>query len=165
MWKDFTNKFRHVSYELYRQVFEGERITFGEPSQDECDICVGFEMHKKEAGDHSRETCNICCSAQQHLDRAIAAREEYQKTVVDKSEKEQIFAVDMQKVILLPKMTIKEHFFVSRLVVFNETFAGISDQQDYVCLWHEGIRGRSACDVSSAYVKCLSHCGLENFVF
>ena len=33
------------------------------------------------------------------------------------------YAVDTQKVILLPKLSIKEHYFVSRLVVFNETFA------------------------------------------
>jgi hypothetical protein len=99
------------------------------------------------------------------LNRAKAAREEYQRSVVDKTDNQHIFAVDMQKVILLPKMTIKEHFFVSRLVVFNETFASISDQRDYVCLWHEAIRGRSACDVASAYVQCLVHCQAANVIF
>ena len=40
--------------------------------------------------------------------------------------------VDMQKIILLPKTTLKEHFFVSRLVVFNETFASVKEDDDFV---------------------------------
>ena len=34
MWIDFTKKYQKISYELYRQVFESEKITLGEPSQD-----------------------------------------------------------------------------------------------------------------------------------
>ena len=34
-----------------------------------------------------------------------------------------IFTADMQKIILLPKWSLKEPFFVSRLVVFNKTSA------------------------------------------
>jgi hypothetical protein len=117
MWKDFIGKCRHVLYELYRQEFEAEKITLREPLQDECDKCVGFEEHKKGAGDHSAETYDICPEAQQHLNQAKAATDEYKRTVADKSYNKYVFAVDKQKVILLPKMTIKEHFFESRLVV------------------------------------------------
>ena len=64
------------------------------------------------------------------------------------------YAVDMQKVIILPKLTTKEHIFTSRLVCFNETFsAGTGGTTDYTVLWHEGINGRKASDVTSAFVK------------
>ena len=71
----------------------------------------------------------------------------------------------MQRVILLPKLPTKEHFFISRLVVFNETFADLSNSQDYCILLHEGIAGRNATDVASAYIKCVSLCEKEFIIF
>ncbi len=47
-------------------------------------------------------------------------------------------------------------FFVSRLVVFNETFASISnDKPDYVIIWHEGVAGRLAGNVAGSFIKCI----------
>ena len=58
--------------------------------------------------------------------------------------------------LLLPKLTTKEHFFVSRLVVFNETFASLKGDADFVMLWHEGIAGRVAANVASSFIKCIN---------
>ena len=152
MWRDFTNKYQKISYELYRQVFESEKITFGEPSQDECEICLTYNLHVKESGDHD-EACEKCLSGKDHLERARKSRHEYQKVAPDGVS---VYAVDMQRVIMLPKLSTKESFFVSRLVVFNETFASISnDKPDYVILWHEGIAGRLAGNVASSFIKCI----------
>ena len=63
----------------------------------------------------------------------------------------------MQKVLVLPVLTTKQHLFVSRLIVFNETFASkTADVPEFIMLWHEGIRGRTATDVASTYIKLLS---------
>ena len=59
MSPDFTNNYQKISYELYRQVFESEKITFGEPSQDECKICLTYNLLVKESGDHD-EACEKC---------------------------------------------------------------------------------------------------------
>ena len=81
-------------------------------------------------------------------------------TLVNSDNRNQrLFTADMQKVILLPKMTTKEHFFVSRLVVFNETFASMNEEVDFAVLWHEGIAGRLATNVASAYIKCINLSG------
>ena len=154
MWKDFQEKHNiPVSYELYRQTFYSENISFSQPQQDECEICCSFNRHSKEVlPDHDAEICDICCSSKTHLERARLARHEYQKPI---SAGDKVFTADMQKIILLPKLTIKQHFFVSRLVIFNETFASMDGKNDMVILWHEGISGRNAADVTSAYVKCL----------
>lgn len=173
MWKDFQSKQCgtsvtdcSVSYDLYRKVFVSERITFGEPPQDECELCSEYNSHIKDnSPEHDGESCDVCVTAKRHLERARQSRQEYGKPQPPDSD-EHTFAVDMQKVILLPKMKIKEHFFVSRLVVFNETFASLtSDKPDYVILWHEAISGRLSCDVASAYVKCLVTCGSAKVVF
>ena len=44
-----------------------------------------------------------------------------------------IFTVGMQKIVLFPKITLKELFFVSRLVVFNETFASVKEDGLLFC--------------------------------
>ena len=81
-------------------------------------------------------------------------------------EKTHGYCVDMQKVIILPKLTTKESFFTSRLVCFNETFAsGESGKNDFAIMWHEGIKGRKAGDVASSFVKFLVETGEKEPVF
>ena len=95
---------------------------------------------------------------------AEIARKLYQEDQKEIPENCGIYTEDMQKVLLLPKMTIKEHFFVSRLVIFNETFASVNKDGDFVLLWHEGIAGRKASDVASSYVKCINVSGKEHII-
>ena len=43
-----------------------------------------------------------------------------------------LWFTDMQGVLVLPKLTTKEHLFISRLVTFNEKFASKTPgQPDY----------------------------------
>ncbi|GFR71853.1 hypothetical protein ElyMa_003825200 [Elysia marginata] len=70
----------------------------------------------------------------------------------------------MQKMIMLPSMPgVKSCVFVNLLVSFHETFAPLGDQhkkkypkQVMSILWHEGISGRSAANVTSAFIKAIS---------
>lgn len=69
---------------------------------------------------------------------------------------ENVYTVDMQKVLILPKMKNKNSFFVSRLIVMNETFAPLHIGKNKCVLWHEAIAGRSAREVSSTYHKIIT---------
>ena len=154
MYDDYISRGHQISYELYRQEFEKENIGFGEPSQDACDVCLRQKRHENDVknADHSPESCDTCIAAAQHVRRANTARDMYR----DDMQNDNSYSVDMQKVLILPKLTTKEHLFVSRLVCFNETFASSRRGHiDYAIMWHEGISGRKACDVASAYVKFL----------
>ena len=53
----------------------------------------------------------------------------------------------MQKIILLPKMTLKEHFFVSRLVVFNDAFALVKEDSDFVASNDSPFDGDESSDI------------------
>lgn len=66
-----------------------------------------------------------------------------------------VFAVDMQKVFMLPRMPqLQEAFFLSRLVVFNETFAAMQKNEKHQCiLWHEATAGRKAEEVACSFSK------------
>ena len=60
---------------------------------------------------------------------------------------------------------LKEHFFVNKLVIFNETFASVKKDVDYVILWRDTISGRLGVDVASAYIKCVNICETDNVMF
>lgn len=183
MHSDFNSKHANVAYETYRRVFEKENIGFSAPSQDDCGNCSSFKNHvcsnpenpenkniQNNPADLSLEQTNIentetdtptgceaCMQYKKHRERYRIAREEYTKDSKQEfHENTDIYAVDMQKVIIIPKMTIKNSFFVSRLVVFHETFANLKQGGENMCvIWHEAIMGRNSPDVTSAYYNMI----------
>ena len=71
-----------------------------------------------------------------------------------------LISVDMQKVILLPRLPqYKRCLFTRRVVTINQSFVPIGKQRGVKArgvLWHEGICGRKDEDVASAFWKELS---------
>ena len=106
---------------------------------------------------HDVSNCEPCQSFRKHQETYRAARIEYLKPV---PEGVLCFAGDMQKVIVLTKLTTKEHFFVSQLVTFNQTFASKTPTcPSYCILWHEETSGRKALDVTLAFFKVIKISG------
>ena len=121
MYKNFSgNKDSNkICYKTYCKVFNSENIGFSRPSQDECEISLSYKNHIKDF-DHDSDQCAECIAYAKHKVRSTQARIECQKPI---PEEVVCFTADMQRVIVLPKLTTKEHLFVSSLVTFNETFA------------------------------------------
>ena len=164
MYDDFISRGNEVSYQLYRRLFDSQNIAFGIPSSDECNQCLSYQKHEKDidSSQHDSTNCELCCQFQAHITKATNARKKYRKDI----KLPNVFCVDMQQVIIIPKLTTKEAFFTSRLVCFNETFAsGKSGEKDYAVVWHEGIKGRKAGDVASSYVKFLGEVGEKFPIF
>ena len=153
MFNDFKETFSSSTgptgcNEVYRQVFAAANIGFSAPRHDECDACLVFDAHIEDG--HEVENCHICLLQTKHTERYHAAREEYRKPI-DKGYT--AFTADMQKVVPAQKLPSKETVFISRLVIFNETFAALTHNKvggNILILWHEGISGRKADDVKSA---------------
>ena len=141
MYKNFSeNKENNqICYKAYCNVFKSENIGFSRPSQDECEICLSQKDHIKDSDDDS-DQCAECIAQAKRKVRYTQARTEYQKPI---PEKVACFTTDMQRVIVLPKLTTKEHLFVSRLVTFNETLASKTPgKPDYCIFWHEALMVR-----------------------
>lgn len=199
MYKDFALKYKHVSYETYRKIFESNNIGFTAPTQDDCGVCSLYKQHSHDKtlnlsnnsdnteGDVAMEVqerenlpstsvgqpveenhpsisgtsadipCLVCDNYNIHKRRYTVARQKYTEDTTKQWDNEwELYAVDMQKILILPKMTIKNSFFISRLVVFHETFANLkSGKQNKCVLWHEAVKGRTAQDVTSAFYNAL----------
>ena len=78
--------------------------------QDLCVLCEKYREHKTECT--TNQDCTVCKKAEMHKRRAETAREEYQNMADgrDLPPNTSVFAADMQKVVLLPKLETKEHF-------------------------------------------------------
>ena len=96
------------------------------------------------------------------MEVATILRKEYRKDVEKSfSDTEKCFAVDMQKVIMLPVMCgVKSCLFTPRLTTYHLTFAPLggkthSKEKPTGVIWHDEISGRKDEDVTSGYIKLL----------
>ena len=89
------------------------------------------------------DQCADCAMVQSHLKKVQMARKEYQENKEAAAaafasgaspRQHTTFAADMQKVLILPKTTLKSQYFVSRLTDFDETFSELNGEKD-MCLF------------------------------
>ena len=67
-------------------------------------------------------------------------------------------SVDLQKVIMLPRMPgVKSAVFTRQISTYHETFASVGKKQNkrktISVVWHQGIAGRNAKEIKSAYAE------------
>ena len=167
MYADFQQKHPGIcKRERYRKTVKMMNISFAKLGEEECEWCFEHKVHVKE--NHQDEAdaanCEYCTEWAEHMEMAGVARAWYRKDKEkDKAPCEAVVSVDMQKVIMLPRMPgIKNCVFTRRLVQFHQTFAplgGRARSEDKVigAVWNEAISGRNAEDVSSAYVHYMRH--------
>lgn len=180
------NPSKKCSYETYRKVVRECNISFTKLGEEECERCVQVELHTKAVGhegvfqaykewaenaldvadDDGFTNCSECKGWLKHKKAAATARRHY------KEDSGKIWpddwsvrSADLQKVMMLPRLPRnKTAVFTRRLVVYHETFAPLGSQTNQrkkmptlSVVWHEGIAGRSAEEVTSAFVTALQH--------
>lgn len=148
-----------ISEKLYYCAFKELNISRAVLGQEECEKCKSFLLHKHLCD--CEERCEPYAEYVIHRKRYRNAREKYQSDA-DRNENDTthpVFAADLQKVMLLPRMNqFKRSIFTSRLVVFNETFAPVgckTNERDIAVIWNESISGRKDEDLASAFYQFL----------
>ena len=175
-YKDNHPGIDKCEYETYRKTVSDLNISFTKLGEEECEKCTAHEEHLQTPGHHGEGggglvedgnapgECDVCREWREHKDRAKASREMYQ----DNSKQEWpaeccVRSVDLQKVIMLPRMPgNKTAIFTKRIVAFHETFAtvgkkakGKGKENTTSVVWHEGVAGRKAEEIASAFVSAL----------
>ena len=148
-----------------------KNISFAFRDEEKCEICLqgdNYSHLESEGVKTNIETCNVCRKWNDHIDSAKDARKEYERDRDihnDLSQDILYLSSDMQKVIVLPQMRgVKDCFFTKGLVVFHQTFAPLGAtkskaraKRTLAVLWHEGVSGIIAADLSSVYDIALRH--------
>ena len=186
MYNDFQEKYKEVkvSYEKFRIELNKMNISFVKLGEEECEECIIYEGHKhpneengeKEtnSGENVNEECETCLAWKKHIETARISRKLYKEdAALKQGDLTKYFSVDMQKVIMLPRIPgVKTAVFTKRLVAFHETFAPLGkfskENAPVGVVWHEGISGRNAEDVASTFAKIIQSPqfrDVKNFVF
>ena len=161
MHEDFRVKHPDVpcSYVTYGRQVREMNISFTKLGEEQCEVCETYNLHT-----HDGDPCTTCMNWTEHNEKAKESRISYQsdaeKSTSNSDPDTRYASVDMQKIILLPRMPgMKVCLFTRRLVVFHLTFAplGKTAEKPTGIIWHEGISGRSAEDIASAYLTNITH--------
>nr|CAI5825991.1 unnamed protein product [Callosobruchus analis] len=159
-----------ISYVQYRKVVEKLISGFDHPSQDARGVCCKFELHNKEtAADLSHNSVIWGTRIRYNALKAhyTSARHIYKE---DKDRKWpgkfEVYTVDLQKVLVLPKMTIKDSFFYFYISGFQrDTFAPLHKGDNKCYIWHKANRGRNAPDIASTFYHVIKNLNLNVMTF
>ena len=167
MYEDFNAKHPNIcKKERYRKVLKSMNISFGKLGEEECEVCTAHKAHmeNQQHVDEDMNNCSACTEMSHHLEKSRIVRHKY---TYDKErsldDDEVVVSVDMQKIIMLPRMPgIKSCVFTRRLVQFHETFAPLGGKKRrgeaaIGVLWNESMSGRNAEDLASTFTKFLRH--------
>ncbi|XP_050497594.1 uncharacterized protein LOC126882239 [Diabrotica virgifera virgifera] len=170
MFDDFKSKYPNFcAIESYRKVLKSMNISFCLPKSDKCSDCQILELKLSENPE------DISIQEEYNLHKLKVAQstsaykndsEKYSSPNYSGSEIK-IVSMDLQKVLLLPVMPqFKDAFFVSKLVVFNLTFASLGKRGESVCVvWHEGLGDRSGSSIIDAiYCFINKHRDTKKFI-
>lgn len=165
MYKHYceTDPQMQVSYGFYRKLVRTLNISFTKLGQEECEICEKFIIHNPQREMIRHRHCQECKNYEEHHERYILARKKYEDDADSQTQRKNnpetlIFAVDLEKVIMLPRMEeFKTAMFCPRLIVFNQSFVPVGDKHvhdmglTFAALWHEAISGRRKEDIISCF--------------
>lgn len=174
MVDDFNSKYptQRCGRETYRKTLKEMNISLHMPKSDACVDCMAYEQEKNEAEENGREIPeSLIENWNSHKQKAKKATEKYSlQKELPEDDSVRIYSMDLQKVLLLPIMPgIKDCFFTSRLVAFNESFATLkknSNFKSYCAVWHEAISNRSAQSITDSILTVI-RCerDVPNFIF
>ncbi|XDV25699.1 hypothetical protein PO909_029572, partial [Leuciscus waleckii] len=163
MFNDYRQRFQKCSYETYRKAVKELNISFTKLGEEECEHCLQHEIHlNTEHQADGNSQCHSCLQWEEHKRRAEIGSQHYRLDAEREEVDDQVIrSVDLQKVIMLPRMPgVKSAVFTRRITAFHETFACVGKKSPFKkntvsVIWHEGIAGRTAAEVASAYVIAL----------
>lgn len=106
-----------ISYDYYRNQVSKKNISFTVLGHEECEVCESLKIHEH-SKDNLVNDCEICQTYFVHKEKADVARALYQEHAKKEFDEKSIYVtVDLQKVIMLPRVdTFKKVLFTKRIV-------------------------------------------------
>ena len=151
MFEDFCSTYEDVkiSYAYYYKEVKKKKkmnISFVKLGKEKCERCDLQDKHLQDIhkldkhelskpceNGHNRKPTFVdyadCFDFEPHIKTAIEARERYRnKKNREWTDNENVVSVNLQKVIMLPRLKVK--FLWKRIVVFNQTFTPVDGSKN-----------------------------------
>lgn len=163
MHSDFLAKHedQKINYSTYLRRVQSMNISFAKLGDEQCELCEELKLtpHDLEEG-ICKEDCGVCARKSAHMARAYEASNIYHQDGSEVVDGRVVRSVDLQKVIMLPRLPgFKSACFTRRLVVFHHTYAPIGKYTSTIkttsIVWDESTAGRKCEDIASAFEKAI----------
>lgn len=140
-----------VMRKKFCEVLQEQNISIFKPRKDQCDLCVGFK--EGNVADEEYST---------HIAKKDEAKAAKQTAIDQMSEETMVLTMDMQSVLLCPKLLVSEQYYKTKLALHNFSFYVKNTKDVRLYVWHEGEGGVSANNITSCIIhflknNCLSY--------
>ncbi|XP_041359493.1 uncharacterized protein LOC121375878 isoform X1 [Gigantopelta aegis] len=135
-----------VKIKTFCNVFQDMNLALFKPKKDQCDICCAHE--NKNISDEIY---------QRHIERKDEARREkiQDKDWAEKGNEGHVVTMDLQAVLLSPRVTASAMYYKTKLACHNFTIYDLTSKNVTCYFWHEGQGDLSANTFASCVVDYI----------
>lgn len=137
-------------YKRFRDIMDEMKIQIFKPRKDQCDTCVA---HKN--GNISDEIYN------RHLGNKINAQAEKTKDKDDPNTKN-VFTMDLQAVLVCPRMKASALYYKTKLSVHNFTINNLKTKDGFCFIWNESQGGVTANEFTTIICNFIKNLNLKS---
>lgn len=136
------NNYRAASRMVFTRVLAQERIGIHQPRKDQCDTCCSYKT-----GNISQQ------EYENHIKKKNEAREA-KKNAIDSADEETIvITVDVQSVLLAPKLLASSLYYKMKLQCHNFTVYNAISKEVTIYFWHEADGNVTANEFTSCLIN------------
>jgi len=153
LYREYCNKAEEAGIQPINRItfvrsFEASNLSLFSPKKDQCDVCCAYNT---QSGSCNSEEYDV------HLLKKELARLEKQR---DK-ETGNVYTMDLQSVLLAPRLQASALYYKTKLCVHNFTFYNLKTKDGTCYTWHEGEGGLSANEFSSVICNFVENAASE----
>lgn len=126
------------SIHTFMKTVEELNLSLYMPKKDLCDVCEAYNTKNL-----TEEQYNM------HQTLKLEARHEKEKDKSNTDTTVNVYAMDLQSVLLSPKSTVSAMYYKTKLIVHNFTIYNLKSKEGFCFLWNESEGGLSANEFSS----------------
>lgn len=135
-----------VNRNLFSNVLKAEKVSIHHPGKDQCDICVGFKC-----GTIGKEVYD------QYITRKDQAKIAKNTAKGSASETTLVLTMDLQSVLLCPKLLASAVYYKQKLQLHNFTLYVLNNADVTLYAWHEADGGVTANEFTSCIINYLEN--------
>lgn len=136
------NQKQNIGRKLFNQILEEKKISIFKPRKDQCDVCTA-----KKEGNISEEQYTL------HIEKKNEAYNAHIEARALSSSEVLVLTVDVQSVLLCPKMLVSVQYYKQKLQVHNQSIYINNNKDVHLYVWHDGDGGVTA----NEFTSCLIH--------
>lgn len=135
------NNYSAASRKIFSKVLSQENIGIHHPRKDQCDTCCSYKT-----GNISKEEYET------HIAKKNEAREAKKNAIASADEKVVVITVDVQSVLLAPKLLASALYYKLKLQCHNFTVYNVLSKDVTIYFWHEADGNVTANEFTSCLI-------------